>query len=318
MRRLIISFFILLLLSLVGIYVFIPRTISISKTAYVDCNIDGAARILLQPGQWKKWWVNNTIFADQAFSIKNDAFVYKEAAYKITRLSRNSVDLTIDKGNSKTNSTLQFFPFNADSVAIIWKASLASGQNPFGKVQRYWQAISIKKDMTNILLNLHSFLGNKENIYGINIQKTSTTDTLLVAAKSVSQVYPNQEMIYNSINMLTEFIAKKGALQTGAPMLNITKVNNNQYQYMVAVPTNVPLPGEGNVFLRRMIRGSFLVTEVKGGINAVNNATNNMENYIADYKKTVMAIPFQSLLTDRSKETDSAKWITKIYFPVYY
>jgi hypothetical protein len=29
-----------------------------------------------------------------------------------------------------------------------------------------------------------------------------------------------------------------------------------------------------------------------------------------------MAIPFQSLITDRVKEPDTAKWITKLYAPV--
>jgi hypothetical protein len=42
-----------------------------------------------------------------------------------------------------------------------------------------------------------------------------------------------------------------------------------------------------------------------------------MKNYISDYQRTVMAIPFQSLVTDRRKEADTTKWLTKLYFPIF-
>jgi hypothetical protein len=37
-----------------------------------------------------------------------------------------------------------------------------------------------------------------------------------------------------------------------------------------------------------------------------------------DYGKSVVAIPFQYLVTDRLAEKDSSKWVTKIYQPIYY
>jgi len=35
-----------------------------------------------------------------------------------------------------------------------------------------------------------------------------------------------------------------------------------------------------------------------------------------DYQRAIIAIPFQMLITDRTKETDSTKWITRLYYPV--
>jgi hypothetical protein len=37
---------------------------------------------------------------------------------------------------------------------------------------------------------------------------------------------------------------------------------------------------------------------------------------MSDYQQTAMAIPFESLVTDRSREPDTLKWITNIYVPV--
>jgi hypothetical protein len=41
-----------------------------------------------------------------------------------------------------------------------------------------------------------------------------------------------------------------------------------------------------------------------------------MNNYISDYGRTIVAIPFASLITDRRLEPDSAKWVTRIYWPL--
>jgi hypothetical protein len=41
-----------------------------------------------------------------------------------------------------------------------------------------------------------------------------------------------------------------------------------------------------------------------------------VQKYKDDYQRVSPAIPFYSLITDRLKEPDSSKWITKIYFPV--
>jgi hypothetical protein len=42
-----------------------------------------------------------------------------------------------------------------------------------------------------------------------------------------------------------------------------------------------------------------------------------MQQYFADYKRVAMAIPFEYLVTDRETETDTTKWVTRIYAPVY-
>ena len=313
MKRLLIGLSLVIFLSLISIYIFVPRDIIVSKVSLINCNAEGATRMVLQPANWQKWWLK-----DRNNSRSNPPFIYNGTSYKIIKVLQNSVDVVITGSNYKTLSTIYILGLPSDTVVIQWKADIFSGYNPVGKIQSYQHAISIKNNMTDILSNLRSFLENKENIYGINIQKTSTTDTLLIAAKSFSPGYPNTSVIYNTVHLLQKFIAEKGALQTGSPMVNITKLNDKQYQYMVAIPTDKALKNEGNFFSRKMVKGNFLVTEVRGGINTVNKAMSNMQLYIADYKKTTMAIPFQSLVTDRSKEADTTKWITKVYFPIFY
>jgi hypothetical protein len=86
---------------------------------------------------------------------------------------------------------------------------------------------------------------------------------------------------------------------------------------MVALPVNRIVAGKGDVFFVRMVPGHFLRTEVTGGPHTIANAHRMMDQYFKDFNRVTMAIPFEYLVTDRLKEADTSKWITRVYGPVY-
>jgi len=66
----------------------------------------------------------------------------------------------------------------------------------------------------------------------------------------------------------------------------------------------------------RLVPGKYLTTEVTGGPGSVAAALSGLKDYIRDYQRTIMAIPFQSLVTDRMQVTDTTRWVTRIYYPI--
>ena len=71
------------------------------------------------------------------------------------------------------------------------------------------------------------------------------------------------------------------------------------------------------MWIKQGIAPIWLVAEIQGGPNKVENQLKEMENYVQDKNRNSPAIPFASLVTDRRKERDTLKWITNIYYPVY-
>ena len=39
-------------------------------------------------------------------------------------------------------------------------------------------------------------------------------------------------------------------------------------------------------------------------------------DYFLDSKRASPAIPYELMVTDRSAETDTAKWVTRLYYPI--
>jgi predicted transcriptional regulator YdeE len=181
---------------------------------------------------------------------------------------------------------------------------------------QYSHAVMLKRNMDTIFKSLGSFLGEKENVYGIAISKSSAADTLLVSTKLITPAYPSIKVVYNLIDFLRTYISQQSAEQSGSPMMSVTKLGTGQFQLMVAVPTNRKLTGNENIFPIKMVNGNYFVATVQGGLKTVDEAMNQMQFYFQDYQKTAMAIPFESLVTDRTKEPDTTKWVTKIYAPV--
>ena len=99
-------------------------------------------------------------------------------------------------------------------------------------------------------------------------------------------------------------------------MINVLRANGTSYQLMVALPVNRKLPGNADVFPEKMVRGNFMSAEITGPAGRIDSAIRQMAVYFEDHQKIAMAIPFQSLITNRKIASDSNTWVTRIYFPV--
>ena len=101
-------------------------------------------------------------------------------------------------------------------------------------------------------------------------------------------------------------------------MLNVHREGAERYETMVAVPTESDVPTTEKFKIKKMVLGNILVSQVTGGEDRVKEGEKQLANYVEDYQKISPAIPFQSLVTERISEPDSTKWITRLYYPIFY
>jgi hypothetical protein len=311
MRKWIFAFLLAGILVIVGIYIFIPSTLKLASNVAVNVSPEAAYRLLLDDATWAKWWPGeNTKRA-------SGSFVYQDANYHLDRKLFNAFLIGIKKEDQSLNSRLFLLPLKADSLAIQWSTEIKTTSNPFTKLQRYFIARALKEDMSQLLNTLKAFFEKQENIYGIVIEQTKVKDSVLVATRMTTDHYPETEEIYALVQKLRTYIEKGGVRENDFPMLHVDS-SGGQFVTMVAIPTSRLLEGDNqDILLKRMVLGNILVTEVKGGPQTIKEAFRQLQLYVNEYNRLSPAIPYESLVTDRSKEPDTAKWITRIYYPVY-
>ena len=220
--------------------------------------------------------------------------------------------------NGKTLFTELFFlPLNNDSITLHWAGSVTTTATPLARLQIFFEINSIKKDLRTLMDSMQHYYADEVHLYEVRIEKDSVRDSTLISTTTTTNGYPATETIYQLIDELNSYAEKNGAKQSGIPMLNINTQDSISYDTQVALPVDKKLKDSGKIVYRWMLgRGNILVTEVVGGPYNIKKAFTEMEKYVQDFRRTAPAIPFQSLVTDRRKEPDTSKWITKVYWPV--
>jgi len=272
--------------------------------------------VLRDERSWKNWWPKK--FADENEKATNhdSSFFYNGYSYNLDEVFYNSVSVAVAKNNTLIHSRINLIKISLDSVVVIWKCELNAGSNPLKRILNYQRANQLGEDFSSILLSFKNYVEQPENIYGVEFNVIMSQDSTMVATKMFSKNYPNTADIYSMIGRLKNYISLENAKENNLPMLNVKRREDSTFETMVAIPVNKQLPGKGNIFFSRFVPWKVLTAEVHGGNKTVANALDQMKIYMSDYQKTAMAIPFQSLITDRSKEPDTSKWITRIYTPV--
>jgi hypothetical protein len=309
MKKWILIFCLIILVIISAVYFFIPTHQTLASETTISCTESGASRIILNRNTWNSWW--------PAQKKDDNLYSYKNCDYRIDKILVNGLEATIFNDKDSTKGILQIIAEKTDSTQLKWAFTFIFSNNPIKRLLQYLRYNNIKNNIESFIADIKKYFEKEENIYGMKVVKQKVAEASLISVKQSFRHYPTTHEIYNMINSLNKYIRQKGGKQSSYPMLNVHTEDSKNYEVMVAIPTEYDLPSEGNFNLKKMVLGNILMAEVKGGNYIIKKAEMELKNYVNDYKKISPAIPFQSLVTDRSLETDTAKWLTRLYYPVF-
>lgn len=313
MKKILLLILIFLALCIASVYVFVPKKLVVSSVSSFHANREGVSRFLANDSNWKKWWPGTvTKTADNLlyFTLDDCDFQVREVLY-------NAIRLRLIKNGDSSAGFVRLIPFTKDSMGIELSSQLDARPDPFSRISAYLRGKRIEKAFDDIVLSLSKYASDIKNVYGINIKNEKVQYQNLVSTKQSFSHYPTTADVYAIISRLRNYINQSGAKELFSPMLNIKKTDSTTYSAQVGLPVDRMLPQKDDITSKWMMKGGNILTgEVTGGQKQIEQAEKQMELYISDYQRSIIAIPFQMLITDRTKELDSTRWITRIYYPV--
>lgn len=312
MRKWSLAIVFILVLILGGSYFIIPRQILVTSFITANASQNGAYRFLSDNSNWKKWWPDSS-----HTDISKSIFEINGYRFKRDQLLLNAFVFMIQKNKDADSSLLQIFSLSNDTIKITWNATLNAGANPVSKIRNYFKARELSKELALILISLQRQLNDAKNVYGIPVKKEKVNIEFIATTKKTFPFYPRTEEIYEMISQLKSYVTGEYAKEEDYPMLNVKVIDSIHFETQVGIPVNKQLPDKDIFSSKRMLKhGNILVAEVTGGKLATDSAFSSMNKYVLDYRYSVVALPFLSLVTDRTKVTDSNSWVTKIYYPI--
>lgn len=295
-------------------YIFIPRQIQFSKIESLAINSEEAFHFFKDNSLRKKWMFRQ---GTSVGSTNDNLIIFEDDSFFLSNIHDQSLEILVSDGKGRLKSQLLMVSKGVDSTVAIWESQIDAGMNPFKRIAGYFRARKIKSDFTAILASYKSFVAKPENIYSFPIVTAQVKDTLLITIRRIYPTRPTTPQIYSMVSLLEKYAQENKAEAANAPMLNITISDSSHYQCTVAIPLNKALPNSGEIYFSRMIPGRILIETVKGGPATIEYAFGRLSDYYRQHKLTSPALSFQSLITDRLHETDTSKWITKIYYPIF-
>lgn len=309
MKKWILISFAIILLLITALYFLIPGAHNYYYQATANCPQTAVARQITNHTNWA-WWPGRK---------KDDTnYSYKNFIYKIEKVLYNGIETTVFNNTDSLKGILQYLYYGNDSTQFQWTSTYIFSPNPFKRFKQYIQLNKFKNNVEDLLDDIKEYFGNQQNVYGMIITKQRVRESYMISVKDTFSHYPSAREIYKLIGSIKEYILRMDSEETDHPMLHVERYDSTTFEAMVAIPTKHELPSEGKFRLKKMVVGNILMAEVKGGMYTIMKGEEELTNYVNDYKKTSPAIPFQSLVTNRLLETDTLKWITKLYYPIFF
>lgn len=311
MKKPVLIFFALLLLAIISVYFVIPQKITINNSIQVDATDENVARFLVHKQPWIKWWPGGHSSTDQ------NLFTYNGTSFLLKKNTNSGMGITIEPNGVNLTGTITYLASSDDITRVTWDAEKLSPLNPVSRVTEYLKIKSAGKNIDSVLSHFKRFIQQDSNVYGIIVKPEKIIFPVVIATTTNTPSYPSVKTIYGLINNLKVQINAQRAKGLDSPMLNIHKLEHG-YQVMVAIPVDKVLkPINGLVINKLPKGGNLLTTKLKGGFNTVDNAFNQLKAFQENKGLKSPAMPYASLLTNRLLETDTSKWVTKVYYPSY-
>jgi hypothetical protein len=309
-NKILIAIAICVFLTIACIYVFIPGELNISVVRLVACNSSAGFRHIGADGSGNLWWPAKGSREGSDAGARTDTCRIKAKSYPM-------VEVMLEDGVRSIPGKVAITTYHGrDSSAVLWTWVVPTGSGPIQRFLQYRLALALRKNTIRSIDSLQNFLDKMDNIYGMELRHAMSHDGALITTQWIAPSYPSTAEIYRHLDSIRAYISGQGARETNYPMLHVGRSGDGNFETMVGVPINKDLPKRGDFVPKRFIPWKVIEGQVNGGAARAEHAMEQLLQYTADHELTLMAIPFQSLVTDRRQEPDSTRWVTRVIVPV--
>ena len=299
MRKIVVLLSTILLLGLMAVYLLVPKLLVIKGSQVVNQSPPSVIRGMMQTAKWSEWMPKETTLSITGTMV----------ATIQTELNLDAIKIPVEFSIIDDTST---------NTIIGFETSMENNNlSPIARVQNYLFAKKIQGQLDLILSAAGNYYNSVKGVYGFDIQEISVQDSSLIALDQVLTDSPTLVQVYDMIAQLEQHIASQNGKAKNAPMVNITRINEDEVFTQVAIPIEKDIQVKPPFSLKKMVLGKLLSVSVMGDAATVNSALIAAKQYLGDKQKTSPAIPYVIYNTNRLKEPDAQKWKSTINYPVF-
>jgi hypothetical protein len=301
-------------LSFVALYsvgaLLLPNTRSYSFQTTSTIPAPAILRLLTDSALTAYWWPDS--------SSRGPVFNWEQGTYEVRQTFLTQINLEGARNGIGSSMVISASTADPGRTALTLSVEAHPTSNLFWRPLQELSLIRQEREHARLMDTLTSFFNRVDLVYGFHIEHKKVTDATLLSLRRRFDHVPGTEEINQMVSEVRKQIKMQGAKETNLPMLNVYTSEDGGIEAMTAIATDREINGDAPFSLKRMLPGgNILVAEVKGGPQRIRACQEAVDAYVKDHRILSPAMPFQRMISDRQRETDTAKWITTINYPIF-
>lgn len=148
------------------------------------------------------------------------------------------------------------------------------------------------------------------------VQELITKDQVLASYRTVTDMKRIAADIALSYQKIGKFMAANGLRQTGPVCAFYHGYSGDRIDMECAIPVNKEVKSSDEVHVNLFKAENAVELDYYGPYMGTSKAHAYIGEWITKHHKKISGSPWEVYVTDPAEEKDTAKWLTKIYYPV--
>lgn len=323
--------FILIVLPLV-VSLFLPNKVHVERSRTINAEQTFLFEQVNTLKNWEKWspWhridptmklTYNQIPSGEGASYSWTSSNDRVGNGKLTILEsypNDSIKVMMDFMENGKGAGGYFFTKEKNGVKVTWTMD-SDLDNSLRRLFGLFIDKLVGPDFEKGLKNLDSIAALTTPVAneGLKIETTTIKSTKALGIKNSVPESEISKTLGESYTEILLFIAKNNIKQAGAPFAIYHSHSREKVEFEACIPVeSVAVRPVGKIYETEIKEGNAIVVEYYGDPKKSAIGHIAIDKYVAINKKTVIGSPWEEYITDPLAVKDTAKWLTKIYYPI--
>jgi len=234
------------------------------------------------------------------------------------------VETEVDFGEMGTSLGVYILEAAEGGTKLTWGFDTDMGMNPIMKFGGLFMKGILEKQFDDGLGKIKQIAENAPAVAPASswkgkidkVEKVYTIRTNYMAVHDTASVSTIGQKLEKAFGLIGETAGKQKLEITGAPFAIYYSESNTNFEFDAAMPVKKAGKAEGKVKPGEFIEGNAVAVTFYGDFTQTPMAHEAANKYITENGKVVNGSPWESYETDTEVEKDTAKWLTKVYYPI--
>jgi effector-binding domain-containing protein/uncharacterized protein YndB with AHSA1/START domain len=308
---------------------FLPSSYKVERTEIINSDPENVFSLITDLKQWDKWspWkamdtaavyaYNDTIGTGAEMSWTGE--VVGSGKLRITSVTDTSVTyiLTFIEPWESSSEGVFVIKGKGDSTLVSWSdnGKLAFPVERLMTVFMNFEEM-LGPDFEKGLAALSKAINDNKWVYTYEIHEKNMEPFGIAVIRDTITMDEIGKTLGENYGEIMDVLKKQKVECTGPPMAISMAWEPTRWDFEAALPVSKEIKPSGRVSYKQSYAGKVIYVVYTGPYEKTEKAYLDLDNYVKENKLEEAGGPWEVYITDPATESDPAKWVTEIYFPV--